>query len=236
VSLRGRIGLLTALAVGVTVLAAALITYALVGAELRGQVDDALTAQADLARAAARANPGVANEALPVDPQQLPLPPPSFGAPTAIQIIRRGGEVVRLPTAQVELPVTARDRAVADGRADFFSEREADGTRLRVYTFSPLPGVVVQLARSLDGVDDALARMRLVLGGALLLAVIAGGLLGRLFAERALRPVADLTDAVEHVELTGDLSPGITAGAGDRRDEVGRLAARFDAMLTRLRA
>jgi two-component system sensor histidine kinase MprB len=73
-----------------------------------------------------------------------------------------------------------------------------------------------------------------VLAAALLLAVVAGGLLGRLFANRALRPVADLTDAVEHVELTGDLSPRIDVDDRGERDEVGRLAARFNAMLGRL--
>jgi len=79
-----------------------------------------------------------------------------------------------------------------------------------------------------------LKRLRLVLAAALLLAVAAGGLLGRLFANRALRPVADLTDAVEHVELTGDLSPRIAVDERGQRDEVGRLAARFNAMLGRL--
>ena len=79
-----------------------------------------------------------------------------------------------------------------------------------------------------------LERLRLVLAAALLLAVAAGGLLGRLFANRALRPVADLTDAVEHVELTGDLSPRIAVDERGERDEVGRLAGRFNAMLGRL--
>ena len=64
--------------------------------------------------------------------------------------------------------------------------------------------------------------------------MLAGGLLGRLFANRALRPVAELTDAVEHVELTGDLTPRIAVDERGERDEVGRLAGRFNAMLGRL--
>ena len=64
--------------------------------------------------------------------------------------------------------------------------------------------------------------------------MVAGGLLGRLFANRALRPVAELTDAVEHVELTGDLTPRIAVDERGERDEVGRLAGRFNAMLGRL--
>jgi two-component system sensor histidine kinase MprB len=132
------------------------------------------------------------------------------------------------------VPVTAADRAVRSGAPAFFSERSVGATRLRVYTFSPRAGVAVQLARSLNGVENVLERLRNVLGAALLLSVIAGGLLGRLFANRALRPVADLTDAVEHVELTGDLSPRIVIDERGERDEVGRLAGRFNAMLARL--
>ncbi len=233
--LRRRIGLLTALAVGITVLAASVVTYLVVRAELRDQVDSALTAQADLARRAAQRSLG---SPAPPPPSgqatRVPLPPPSFGAPTAIQILGPDGGVVRVPTSQVNVPVTAADRAVRNGSAAFFSEREADGTSLRVYTFSPRAGVAVQLARSLDGVDSTLHRLRLVLGLALLLSVLAGGLLGRLFANRALRPVAELTDAVEHVELTGDLTPRIAVDERSERDEVGRLAARFNAMLGRL--
>ncbi len=234
-ALRRRIGLLTALAVGITVLAASVVTYLVVRAELRDQVDSALTAQADLARRAAEAARSLP-AAPPADGQatRVPLPPPSFGAPTAIQILRLDGGVTRLPTSQVKVPVTAADRAVQTGAAAFFSEREVDGTSLRVYTFSPRAGVAVQLARSLDGVRSVLERLRIVLGIALLLSVIAGGLLGRLFANRALRPVAELTDAVEHVELTGDLTPRIAVDERGERDEVGRLAGRFNAMLGRL--
>ena len=176
--LRRRIGLLTALAVGITVLAASVVTYVVVRAELRDQVDSALRAQADLARRAAKqaravpAPPPSADEAT-----RVPLPPPSFGAPTAIQILGTNGGVIRLPTSQVKVPVTAGDRAVRTaGAPAFFSEREVDGTSLRVYTFSPRAGVAVQLARSLDGVQSVLERLRIVLGIALLLSVVAGGL------------------------------------------------------------
>ncbi len=230
--LRRRIGLLTALAVGITVLLAGVITYAVVRSELRGQVDRALTAQADLARDVARTPPSF--PAGLATPTRVPAAPPSFGNPTAIQVIRSDGSVLRLPTSQVRVPVTAADRAVAAGASAYFSERTAGGTELRVYTFSPRPGVAVQLARSLNGTNNVLKRLRLVLATALLLAVAGGGLLGRLFANRALRPVADLTEAVEHVELTGDLSPRIAVDERGERDEVGRLAARFNAMLSRL--
>lgn len=233
--LRRRIGLLTALAVGITVLAASVITYAVVRAELRNQVDQALTTQADLARRAAKQGPVFPGGASPIaSTPAVPLPPPSFGSPTAIQILGPDANVVRLPSSQVNVPVTAADRAVQTGSPAFFSQRDANGTSLRVYTFSPRSGIAIQLARSLNGVDRVLQRLRLVLGAALLLSVIAGGLLGRLFANRALRPVAELTDAVEHVELTDDLTRRIPVEERGERDEVGRLAGRFNSMLGRL--
>jgi two-component system sensor histidine kinase MprB len=237
VPLRRRIGLLTALVVGVTVLAASLVTYVVVRAELRDQVDEALTAQADLTRRVAEQT-GAFPAGVPAAAAlaRIPLPPPSFGAPTALQVLGPQGNVLRLPTSQLRVPVSAADRAVRDGEPAFFSERAVGDTRLRVYTFSPRAGYAVQLARSLNGVDDVLERLRIVLGAAVVLAVLTGGLLGRLFAGRALRPVAELTEAVEHVELTGDLSPRIAADGRGERDEVGRLAGRFNAMLARLRS
>ena len=50
-------------------------------------------------------------------------------------------------------------------------------------------------------------------------------------AERIIAPITGLTEAAEHVSETEDLSRRIDAG-GD--DEVGRLAARFNAMLNTL--
>ena len=55
----------------------------------------------------------------------------------------------------------------------------------------------------------------------------------RLFSRRVVAPVTELTEAAEHIEATGDLGRRVDAG-GD--DEVGRMAARFNAMLARLQA
>ena len=88
-------------------------------------------------------------------------------------------------------------------------------------------------ARSLNGVDGVLDRLRWVL----VLLCVAGTALAaavsRVFARRVMAPVADLTAAAEHIEATGDLDRRID-GAGD--DELGRLARRFNAMLDRLGA
>jgi two-component system sensor histidine kinase MprB len=230
VPLRRRIGLLTALAVGITVAVASVITFATVRSELRGQVDGALTRQANVVREVGTfLAPGT-----PL-PGAVPLPPASVGAPSAVQVIGPDGSVRRLSRSNVAIPVLARDRRVArSGRGAYFSESRVGAAHLRVYTFPVGGGAALQIARTLNGVDDLLSRLRLVLGLLLLFGVVIGGLLGRLLASRAIQPIADLTDTVEHVQLTGDLSRRVPEPPSG--DEVGRLARRFNAMLGRLQA
>jgi two-component system, OmpR family, sensor histidine kinase MprB len=131
------------------------------------------------------------------------------------------------------ISVDAADRAVADGGERFISDRTADGLHVRVLTV-PLPDIgAVQLARSLEGVDDVLARLRVVL----VLLVVAGtafaAAMARVFSRPVIRPIAELTRTAEHIETTGDLGRRIGARGSD---EVGRMAQRFDAMLDRVQA
>jgi two-component system sensor histidine kinase MprB len=70
-----------------------------------------------------------------------------------------------------------------------------------------------------------------VLGVLVLLGTALAAAASRLFSRRAIAPVTELTEAAEHIEATGDLGRRVDA-AGD--DEVGRMAARFNAMLARL--
>ena len=162
VPLRRRIGLLTALAVGITVLVASVITYVVVRDELHGQVDDALTAQADRARDVARAPPGfrgpTAGEHRPCRCRHrrwARLRRSRSSRPTAPSCACRRPRS-RCPSPPATVPSRLASRA-------FFSERVAEGTQLRVYTFSPRRGVAVQLSRSLNGTNNVLKRLRLVL-------------------------------------------------------------------------
>jgi two-component system sensor histidine kinase MprB len=93
-------------------------------------------------------------------------------------------------------------------------------------------GGAIQIARSLDEVDQVLADLRLILGGVLLLGIGFALVLGRFVARTALAPVERLTEASEHVAATKDLSRRIDAGTGD--DELGRLAGSFNTMLDAL--
>ncbi|SEO26263.1 sensor histidine kinase [Actinacidiphila rubida] len=130
--------------------------------------------------------------------------------------------------------LTATDVQVADGtRAPYFRYTDYGGVRYRVYT-APLvgnDGTLVRAAVPTSVVGATLHRLEL-----LLLAIIAGGcvlaaLAARLAAGRVLRPVRRLTDTVEHVTATQDLSARLAA---DGKDEIARLTRSFAAMMSAL--
>jgi two-component system sensor histidine kinase MprB len=141
---------------------------------------------------------------------------------------RLRGDDLTVPLDDADFTAAAHDAPTA-----VLSDRETAGVHLRVMTVA-IPGAgAFVFARSLNGVDDVLGRLRWVL----VLLCIAGTALAaaasRVFARRVMAPVADLTAAADHIEATGDLHRRIE-GAGD--DELGRLARRFNAMLDRLGA
>ncbi|MFI1091204.1 sensor histidine kinase [Streptomyces sp. NPDC020917] len=130
--------------------------------------------------------------------------------------------------------VTATDVAVADGRhAPYFEDVVYGGVGYRVYT-APLignDGTLVRAAVPTSVVGTTLRRLEL-----LLLCITAAGsvlaaLAARLAAARVLRPVRRLSDTVEHVTATQDLSARLTA---DGNDEIARLTRSFAAMMTAL--
>ncbi len=219
-SLRGRLALAAALAVAVTALAACAIAFVAARHELRSQVDQALERRA----ASFRLFP----------PPRLRLLPPVEEIGTYFQVIDADGTVVRTSLEGVTLPVTEGAKGVASRTRDaFFSDADVEGTHLRVLTGQLRLGLAVQVARPLTEVDRALRRL-----GFVLLAVALGGIalafaLGRIVSRAALRPVSRLTETVEEVTETRDLSRRIDV-AGD--DELARLAARFNEMLAALEA
>src|SRR5918994_6606242 len=172
--LRRRLTLLTTLVVGGIVVLAATACYAVIRAELRGQVDEQLTGQRALLGPPGGRGPGFGRD------RGLPgLPPRAGGAAPFAQLVTPGGDVVPLRGGGA-IPVTDEDRAVAAGRArERLDDRDAAGVHLRALT-TPLPRGqgAVMLARSLAGVDEALGRLRLVLAllcaGATALAAVLG--------------------------------------------------------------
>jgi two-component system sensor histidine kinase MprB len=75
---------------------------------------------------------------------------------------------------------------------------------------------------------DALTRLRITLAAGVAGGTLVAAILARLSARRALRPVGQLAGSMAHVRQSGSTSRRLHAG---REDEVGRIAAEYDAVL-----
>jgi two-component system, OmpR family, sensor histidine kinase MprB len=217
-SFRARLALVAAAAVALAVVAASGVVYVVVRDQLYSSIDDSL--RNSMERIAS--GPSFQTDEGP------PQPGVFGGYP---QVVTSDGEVFRRPGPGLTLPVGEEEIRVARGeRGTFISNRNADGTHVRVITFEypALPGIAIQVARSLEETDRALDRIKW-----LLFVIAAGGILvaaglGLVVSRAALAPVRRLTEATENVTATGDLSERIDSGG---KDEISRLASSFNAML-----
>jgi two-component system sensor histidine kinase MprB len=219
VSLRARVALLVASVTAAALLVVGVGSWLVVRSELRDEVDGQLDVRAALAVGA----PGDPR------PRRGGL---LFGLDDTLRQTIDADGALRGPAAVAELPVT--DAAVEVARGDR-SQARYDATVLdahvRVLAIGRGDGQAMLLARTLEGVDDALARLARILTVAGLLGTVGAGAAGYLFAGRSLRPVEELTRAAEHVAATQELDAHI---AVDRSDELGRLATSFEQMLRAL--
>jgi two-component system sensor histidine kinase MprB len=238
-SLRRRLVLLSAVAVAVAVVAAAAVSYVVVRNELRDQVDDQLVAQARLTAGrdpfggfGSGPPPQATQSSQPYANGQIPSLPSRRGGPAGYaQFVDPTGAVATADSA-AQLPVTKAVKEVAAGdRWQVISDVNVDGEHLRMIVRHLPSGGAIQLGRSLESADAVLRRLLVILIVLSVAGIALAAALGRLVARSVLAPIDALTDAAEHIELTGDLQRRIeTPGT----DEVGRLAARFNAMLDRL--
>ena len=213
-SFRVRLTLLVALAIAATVAAASAAVWVVSKHELLTQFDQKLYAQAISGHG-----------------------PSPLDRTTYSTFIQTNG------TARGVVPVTSRALKLAadkNGVAYFTDANVKDTTGTTVHlrefvapTFDDEghhTGAVV-VAQSLESTDHALARIRfwILLDGGIGIAVAAA--LSAFVATAALRPVRRLTRAAETVAATGDLTERVDVHGND---ELGRLAARFNAMLAAL--
>jgi len=228
-TIRARIALLAAGAVAIAIVASAAVAYGATRAQLRSGIDDSLRTRAELAaRGAFFFRPPGSN--FGEEPERTP-------AFFVVQFVTPQGAALRFAGQPIRLPVDRRDVAIAEGGArPFMRDIRVQGVHLRMLTapvglHDPLQNVdasAVQLARPLVEVDSALRGLALILFFVALGGVGLAAGLGMAVARSALHPVQKLTDAAEHVARTQDLGADIDV---DRSDELGRLAASFNAML-----
>ncbi|MFH9418294.1 sensor histidine kinase [Streptomyces rochei] len=229
--IRARLSLLVASAVALAVAAAAVACWFVVKSVLVSSLDEALKANRMSKQQVSQYVNLRTGECAhdPVTHEQNP-----FGS--SVQLVDgKGGSCLII--GMEEVPLTATDRAVAEGRTEdaLHDARSPDGTQYRVYTYSVLPelGVAVSAARPLDEVNSSLSNLALVLVFVAGAGVIGAGAAGLWVARTALRPVDELTQAVEHVARTEDLTVRIPV-ADDSEDEIARLSRSFNSMTSSL--
>jgi two-component system sensor histidine kinase MprB len=225
VPLRRRLAIACASAVALAILLAAIVVYVVVRSQLLGQVDNELHSQAALAPQL-RCNAG-----------GPPTPTAGGGAPIW-QVVNAQAQVL-CGDGNVTLPFNSHVQAVANNEASgYLQDVNLGGTVVRQLTvpislgnqFGSVPAAL-QLARPLSPVDNVMSELRVVL-----FLLCAGGIalaacLGRLAAGRVLAPLAEVAQTAQHITDTEDLTSRIQYHADD---EVGQLAARFNAMIERL--
>jgi signal transduction histidine kinase len=219
-SLRARV----AIAVGVVVFCAlavvAAVVYPAVGADLRGKNDQSLIQAADDA-------PTVAAKLKQARTPLGQLVP--FGD-TELQI---------LPAAAVGptngfVGVSGQDVLVASGRdKPYFHDEAYEGVVYRIYTeqFAGSPGTLVRVAVPESDATSTQAALGWLLAALVPIAAVGAAVVARLAAGRVLRPVRRLTESVERIRDTGDLSAPIETPG---RDEISRLGQAFAAMTAAL--
>jgi two-component system, OmpR family, sensor histidine kinase MprB len=221
VTFRTRLALASAVAVAAAIAASSLVSYGLVRAQLRDEIDDALRARTQ-------------KVAIPTDgsPTDFQLEEPLLGgAGGYAQLVTAGGGVYRLPNARIALPSERAREVAAGAREPFFEDATVAGVHVRILTVRYAPGIAVQIARPLDEVDRTLDRLAGFLAAISAGGIALAGLLGLLISRTAVSPVRRLTETAERVTATRDLSQRI---ASPGRDELGRLADSFNSMLSAL--
>ena len=229
-TLRTRLAIGAAVAVAVTVIAASLSAFLVTRARLLGDVDQSLQQQVEKVIRDGRA------ERMPRGPLRRG---DRFGGPQfASQVITAAGVLNGPSPATGDLPITARDKAVAAGtEPDYFWDATINGVPVRGLTARLGPvladgtGAAYEVVRPVDEVRSVLSGLGIILLVVAGAGIALGAGLGWFISGRALRPVAMFTDETEDLADAGDLSRRLTEG-GD--DEIGRLARVFNGTLDQL--
>jgi two-component system, OmpR family, sensor histidine kinase MprB len=222
-TLKSRFTLVAAGAVATVALAITAVAFVAIRTDLQNQVREEVAARAD----------SVAHEAAQyhghIPDHWIPAHSAGFGVLTYTQVITSQG-AVWAPRGDAGLLVpspAAIDVAAGRGEAFYFTT-EINGARAMVLTTPLAPGLAMQVAEPLTSTDSEVASVGTTLAALSAVGVLLATLLGWAVARTGLAPVTRLASVAEEVTLTGD--PGRRVEVG-RRDELGRLATSFNAML-----
>ncbi|MFE7188702.1 sensor histidine kinase [Kitasatospora sp. NPDC057541] len=242
-SLRTRLTFLTAAAVAVAIALSALACWFIVEERMYGVVrSDLESVQGPPPRLnldACATTPQGALKNVPASPQ---LPPNAVAAPRDTQyvVIVDQTPIVCLPQLATKAMVTEPgDLRALNLKPNEFLIRNGhytDGKPAMIRIgWSPLAftgqPTLVMVATPTKGVEESLNQLAFILGGVALGGIILAGVAGRLVARSALKPVDQLTDAVEHIARTEEVGTTIPVQG---EDEIARLSTSFNSMSTAL--
>ncbi|MDQ2953112.1 MAG: HAMP domain-containing histidine kinase [Chloroflexota bacterium] len=228
-----RVALMTAVAVAIAAIGSSVLIYFVVQTQLTSQFDRNLVEAAKGVREQTSGRGGGPGR-FPGGPQGVLSGRSDVAAQLITLINGTTGTVGRSDAQPVAALVTSEAVEVANGaRADWWFDTTIEGSHLRVYVApTNTRGNAVEVWGPLNDIESALAETRLRLALVALGGVLLAGALGTLVARAALTPVRKLTNIVEDVARTRDLSQRVTSNA--THDELGRLAASFNVMLAEL--
>ena len=222
-TLKSRFTLVAAGAVATVALAITAVAFLAIRTDLQNQVREEVAARADsVAHAAAQYHGHIPSNWVPAHSA-------GFGVLTYTQVITSDGGVWA-PRGDSHLLVPGPEAlAVAAGHAgSFYFTTGINGVRAMVLTAPLAPGLAMQVAEPLTSTDSEVATVGTTLAALSAVGVLLATLLGWAVARTGLAPVARLASVAEEVTLTGDPDRRVEVG---RRDELGRLATSFNAML-----
>ncbi len=225
-SLRVRLALATTLVVAFSVALASIAIFFSMRADLLRNVDDELEQRAVAVQSSALGTAPPAGDLV----NRLPLP--RFGQREYFQLVTAKGAVNRPANESGAVPVDARTLAVASGKGRaFFTSTQVAGVHARVLTVPIARKAALQIASPLDGVDRELNRLKLILLLVSLAGIVLAAGAGALVSHTTLLAVRRVSDAAERVTSTLDTSERVPEKG---KDELGRLAVSFNAMLAAL--
>ncbi|GAA2882433.1 HAMP domain-containing sensor histidine kinase [Streptosporangium fragile] len=143
------------------------------------------------------------------------------------QLLDRTATIVSEATSP--LPVTAGARQVATGQSRRHQEQVViDGDHYEMLSIPAAGGGAVQIALDVENTTRTLTQFGFLLILGCTVGVAGAALLGRAVARAGLAPVGQLTETVEHLAVTMNLSEAVPV-SGD--DEVARLARSVNTLL-----
>jgi signal transduction histidine kinase len=235
-SIRARLTLWIGLILGLVLISFTVGVYSVLARDLLNEVDRSLAERAVQVNNAVRLSPGFPpGRGLRIE---IPRPDTFTSADTFVQLVTLDGEVVGSSQnlEDVSLPVTAEDLASVQSGSQRYDQTELNGERIRILS-APLMVRdrligLIQVARSLERVDQVLGQLRLIAGAGLIIAIGLSSLVVWLTARAALRPLEQVIETSEAIGSSGDLARRVDAPTSG--DEVGRLSGTFNRMLNSL--